>query len=116
MVSSVTAPSLSASRVVIGGITMRFLISTLPIRAGVRRMDMVDHSRGGLRLLGYWGAARKLRYDEFSLWGRERAASTAITNGERGQNMPLTSTARARNFGHQNIQHTVRYANCRPTA
>src|SRR5260370_24555675 len=37
MVSSVTLPSSSASRVVIGGMTMRFLISTAPMRAGVRR-------------------------------------------------------------------------------
>src|SRR5215469_9871445 len=38
MQSSVTKPSSSAVRVVIGGMTMRFLISTGPIQAGVRRM------------------------------------------------------------------------------
>src|SRR5215469_14467968 len=38
MQSSVTKPSSSAVRVVIGGMTMRFLISTGPIRDGVRRM------------------------------------------------------------------------------
>jgi hypothetical protein len=38
MLASVTKPSSSASRVVIGGMTMRFLTSTGPIRAGVRRM------------------------------------------------------------------------------
>src|SRR6516164_876251 len=38
MQSSVTKPSSSAVRVVIGGMTMRFLISTGPMRAGVRRM------------------------------------------------------------------------------
>src|SRR5580704_9024615 len=37
MQSSVTKPSASAVRVVIGGMTMRFLISTGPMRAGVRR-------------------------------------------------------------------------------
>jgi hypothetical protein len=34
MQSSVTKPSSSAVRVVIGGMTMRFLISTGPMRAG----------------------------------------------------------------------------------
>src|SRR5262249_2426363 len=38
MQSSVTKPSSSAVRVVIGGMTMRFLSSTGPMRAGVRRM------------------------------------------------------------------------------
>src|SRR5882672_9945654 len=38
MVSPVTLPSSSAVRVVIGGMTMRLLISTDPMRAGVRRI------------------------------------------------------------------------------
>jgi hypothetical protein len=38
MQSSVTKPSSSAVRVVIGGMTMRFGISTAPMRAGVSRM------------------------------------------------------------------------------
>src|SRR5262245_19180594 len=42
MVASVTAPSSSAVRVVIGGITIRFGISTGPMRAGVRRMFMAQ--------------------------------------------------------------------------
>src|SRR4051794_37543156 len=40
MLSLVTVPSASAVRVVIGGMTIRFGISTGPMRAGVRRMFM----------------------------------------------------------------------------
>jgi hypothetical protein len=38
-------------RVVIGGITMRFLMVTPPMRAGVRRMVMGEYSKGGARRL-----------------------------------------------------------------
>src|SRR5712691_3745550 len=69
MVSSVTLPSSSASRVVIGGMTMRFLISTAPMRAGVRSGFMAltlvslprTDSRPLSRLRGRAGRAHHLR-------------------------------------------------------
>jgi hypothetical protein len=71
-------------RVVIGGITMRFLIVTPPMRAGVRRMVMVDHSSEGAQHLRDWGPKQKGCYDELPLQGRKRTSPMAGTKTEMG--------------------------------
>src|SRR6188474_1887393 len=57
MVCSVTWPSSSEPRVVIGGITIRFGISAGPIRAGVRRMFMTRSDRADLAAVDVDGCA-----------------------------------------------------------